>query len=153
MSYSIQNLKLIKVFYNISELPAQIVKLQAVNGTAHLKHISISSYFFMLLLLPYFNSQTIFTAHYSHIYATANTQLSALNLLKKLRFIAFKSALFHSWTNALTAKTWSSNAILTDTVVSFILSAQTPVSHLAFSHTILATFAIHWDISCFICEK
>lgn len=105
------------------------------------------------MLLPYLNSQAICNGYYRHIYATANTQESALNLIEKLRFIALKSALFRSWTNAVVAKTWSSNAILTDTVVSFILSAQRPVSHPAFPHTILATFTIHWDISCFICEK
>jgi hypothetical protein len=49
MPYSIQNLKLIKVFYNISKLSAQIIKLrvQAVNGIAHLQQINISTYLFM----------------------------------------------------------------------------------------------------------
>ena len=47
MSYSIQHLKLIKVFYNISKLSAQINKLQAVNGTAHLTQISNSTYLFI----------------------------------------------------------------------------------------------------------
>jgi len=38
-------LKLIKVFYDISKLSAQIIKLHTVNGTAYLKQISISTFY------------------------------------------------------------------------------------------------------------